>query len=217
MRQNRFPALLFLLFSLFLLPTAVEAQVPDSIRADSARADTTGAQLFEVRGVTVVVPRPVSTTGGVSAVEVDLDSMVVQPAPTLEQILREMPLVQIRRNSRGEAQPALRGGEDRQIGVLVDGVPLTLGWDARTDLSIIPTAAAQNLNLIRGLSSVLHGPNVLGGVVELDIARGAERQRPPRTLQVDLGVDHVGAWALGLTGGKLLESGSGSWVLRGGF
>lgn len=217
MENRRSPVLVLFFSSLLSLPNTVDAQIPDSIKADTARADTTGAQLFEVPGVTVVVPRPVSTTGGVSAVEVNLDSMVVRPAPTLEQILREMPLIQIRRNSRGEAQPALRGGEDRQIGVLVDGVPLTLGWDARTDLSIIPTAAAQNLNLIRGLSSVLHGPNVLGGVVELDIARGAERQHPPRLFQVDLGVDHVGAWALGLSGGKFLESGSGSWVLRGGF
>jgi iron complex outermembrane receptor protein len=212
MRTIRFHFLPFLLLP-FAAPSArAGCQIPDSIKAD-----TTGTQVIEVQGVTVVVPRPVSTTGGVSAVEVNLDSMVVQPAPTLEQILREMPLVQIRRNSRGEAQPALRGGEDRQIAVLVDGVPLTLGWDARTDLSIIPAAAAQKLNLIRGLSSVLHGPNVLGGVVELDIARGAGRQRPPRPFQADLGVNHVGAWSLGLAGGTFLESGSGTWVLRGGF
>lgn len=212
MRRNRFHFLSTTLLSLLAFPVPATGQIPDSIKADTA-----GTQVIRVEGVTVVVPRPVSTTGGVSAVEVNLDSMVVQPAPTLEQILREMPLVQIRRNSRGEAQPALRGGEDRQIGILVDGVPLTLGWDARTDLSIIPTAAAQNLNLIRGLSSVLHGPNVLGGVVELDIARGAQRQYPPRPYQVDMGADQVGAWAVGLSGGKFLESGSGTWVVRAGF
>lgn len=201
-----------LLFLLTLFgPSGVCAQIPDSLKVD-----TTKTPLYEVRGLTVLVPRPVSTTGGVSAVEVDLDSLVVQPAPTLEQLLREMPLVQIRRNSRGEAQPALRGGEDRQIAVLVDGVPITLGWDARTDLSIIPVAAAQNLNIIRGLSSVLHGPNVLGGVVELDVARGAQRQRPPRPIQFDLGLDHTGARSLSLAGGKFLETGDGTLVIRGG-
>ncbi len=201
-----------LLLLLLFAPSGANGQIPDSLKAD-----TTRNPLYEVRGVTVMVPRPVSTTGGVSAVEVELDSMAVQPAPTLEQVLREMPLIQIRRNSRGEAQPALRGGEDRQIAVLVDGVPLTLGWDARTDLSVIPVSAAQSLNLIRGLSSVLHGPNVLGGVVELDVARGAERQRPPRPLQVDLGVDQTGARSIGLTGGRFLETSDGSWVLRGGI
>jgi iron complex outermembrane receptor protein len=194
------------------LPARAGGQIPDSLRADSSRTP-----VYELQGLTVTVPRPVSTTGGVSAVEVELDSMTVQPAATLEQVLREMPLIQIRRNSRGEAQPALRGGEDRQIAVLVDGVPLTLGWDARTDLSVIPSTAAQSLHLIRGLSSVLHGPNVLGGVVELDVARGAERQRPPKPFQVDLGLDHTGARSIGITGGKLMETGGGSWVIRSGF
>jgi iron complex outermembrane receptor protein len=209
MRKNS--TLTLTLFLLASPQSALHGQIPDSIRGD-----TVGTPVFEVRGVTVVVPRPVSTTGGVSAVEVNLDSMAVTPAPTLEQVLRDIPLVQIRRNSRGEAQPALRGGEDRQIAVLVDGVPLTLGWDARTDLSVIPLTAVQNLNLIRGLSSVLHGPNVLGGVVELDVARGAARQRPPRPFELGLGLDHTGARSLSLTGGTFLESGGGSWVLRAG-
>ena len=33
----------------------------------------------------------------------------------MDQVLRAMPLIQIRQNSRGEMQPALRGSEDRQI------------------------------------------------------------------------------------------------------
>ncbi len=209
-----FPGLLLILLLGTFLPAGlheVRGQQPDTLRVDTA-----GTPVYEVQGLTIVVPRPVSTTGGASAVEVNLDSLMVAPAPTLAQVLREMPLIQIRRNSRGEAQPALRGGEDRQIAVLVDGVPLTLGWDARTDLSIIPLTAAQNLNLIRGLSSVLHGPNVLGGVVEIDVARGSERQRPPRPLQLDLGMDHTGARTLGISGGTFLESGDGSWILRGG-
>jgi iron complex outermembrane receptor protein len=149
-------------------------------------------------------------------VEIALDSMAMRPAPTLEQVLREMPLIQIRRNSRGEAQPALRGAEDRQIAILMDGVPLTLGWDARTDLSVIPLTAAQRIIMARGLSSVLHGPNVLGGVIEVDVARGAERQQAPRPVQVDLSVDHTGARSVGLTGGGLAETAGGEWVLRAG-
>ena len=196
---------------LALAPASLSSQVPDSTRADTSRAP-----VFELLGLTVIVPRPVSTTGGASAVEVDLDSMVMRPAPTLEQVLREMPLIQIRRNSRGEAQPALRGGEDRQIAVFMDGIPLTLSWDARTDLSIIPLTSAQKIILIRGLSSVLHGPNVLGGVVEVDVARGADRQAAPRPLQVDLGLDHTGARSFGVAGGTLLATSRGEWVLRAG-
>ncbi|MFC1660316.1 TonB-dependent receptor plug domain-containing protein [Gemmatimonadota bacterium] len=206
-------SLAFLLIVTHLLPPSgvASGQVRDTLQADTSRVP-----VYQLRGLTVLVPRPVSTTGGASVVEMNLDSMVTMPAPTLEQVLREMPLIQIRRNSRGEAQPALRGGEDRQIAVLVDGIPLTLGWDHRTDLSVIPLTAAQRVNLIRGLSSVLHGPNVLGGVVEVDVARGAERQRVPRPLQVDMGLDHTGARSLGISGGALLESSMGDWVVRAG-
>lgn len=208
---------LVLILALFLPGLGISAQARDTIRVDTTQADTTRPQLFQLEGLTVLVPRPVSTTGGASAVEVSLDSMVMMPAPTLEQVLREMPLVQIRRNSRGEAQPALRGGEDRQIAIMVDGVPLTLGWDHRTDLSVIPLTAAQRISLIRGLSSVLHGPNVLSGVVEIDLARGADLQRPPRPIQIDLGADQTGARSLGLSGGTFVETSGGDWVLRAGI
>jgi len=129
MKRKNIPfTLLALAFLWAFVPGPLSSQIPDS-----TRADTTRIPIFELEGLTILVPRAVSTTGGASAVEVTLDSMMMRPAPTLEQLLREMPLIQIRRNSRGEAQPALRGGEDRQIAVVMDGVPLTLGWDARTE------------------------------------------------------------------------------------
>jgi len=194
-----------------LLQWPLGAQVADTVQVDTVRAP-----LFQVPGLTVLVPRPASTTGGASAVEVAMDSLMARPAPTLEQVLRDLPLIQIRRNSRGEAQPALRGGEDRQIAVLMDGVPLTLGWDGRTDLSVIPLTAAQRVDLVRGLSSVLYGPNVLGGAVEIDVARGAARQARPHPLQLDVGLDHALGRSLGVSGGALLDTRGGEWVLRAG-
>lgn len=194
------------------------ADLPAQVRPDTLPADTTAGfpRAFQVRGVTVRVPRTATDAGGVGAVEVRTDSMSVGPAPTLEDVLRELPLIQIRENSRGEAQPALRGAEDRQIAVLVDGVPLTLGWDHRTDLSVIPVTAARSIHLLRGLSSVLHGPNVLGGVVEIDVARGDDALPPPPALQLSAALDETGGATLSATAGRLTETGGGQWMLRGG-
>jgi iron complex outermembrane receptor protein len=194
-----------------VLQGALDAQAADTIRVDTVRVP-----VFEIPGLTVLVPRPASTTGGASAVEVPMDSVMAWPAPTLEQVLRDLPLIQIRRNSRGEAQPALRGGEDRHVAVLMDGVPLTLGWDGRTDLSVIPLTAAQRVDLVRGLSSLLYGPNVLGGAVEIDVARGAGRQARPRPVQLDMGLDHASGRSLGVTGGTLVETRDGEWIFRAG-
>ncbi len=195
-------------------PAQLRAQeIRDTLTSDAVAQDT----VFTLQGVTVNITRPVATSGGSSAVDIPLDSLHVAPAPTLEQVLRTVPLIQIRENSRGEAQPSLRGSDDRQIAVLVDGIPLTLGWDHRTDLSVIPLTAIQDIRLIRGLSSVLYGPNVLGGVISVNVARGSGRRDAPEPLMFTGGVDQTGATQLGGTGGGLLEGGAGQWLIRGGL
>lgn len=167
-------------------------------------------------GVRVEVPRPTATIGGSSAVEVSVDSARVIAAPTMEDFLRGMPFIQIRANSRGEAQPAMRGAEDRQIAVLLDGIPLTLGWDHRTDLSIVPLTAVRQLTLLRGLSSVLHGPNVLGGALEFDVARGASWQAPPPSASGAISIAQGGETNLAGTAAAVIVDDYVTWWVRGG-
>ncbi len=189
------------------VPAAAQ-EAPDSARA---RRDSTEGPVYAVPRLVVSVPRPIATAGGASAVVIRVDSLGVPAAPSLEQVLRELPLIQIRANSRGEAQPALRGAEDRQIAVVVDGIPITLGWDHRTDLSIIPLTSAREVRLVRGLPSLLSGPNALGGTVDIDVARGGL----PTAADAELGVtvDHVGGRSASLTGG----GSSAAWRYRAGL
>ena len=217
MVRPRKPTILFLLAATVMLlgmwPRATKAQARDSLRSDTIVDYPSTFRLDELR---VVAPRTLTATGGVGAIEIRLDSLASVPVPTLEQALREMPLVRVRINSRGEAQPSLRGATDRHIAVLVDGVPLTMGWDHRTDLSIIPLTAARSIHLLRGLSSVLYGPNVLAGVVSIDVARGVERLEAPPPATLSAAVDDNGAVILGATVARSLESGGGQWLVQGG-
>jgi len=184
----------------------------------AARADTTQRPdtVYAVEGLRVEVNRPVATAGGASAIRTRLDSVPTTPAPTLEEVLRQMPLILIQENSRGEAQPQLRGMESRQVAVLVDGVPLTIGWDNRTDLSVVPLSAARELTLVRGLSSVLHGPNALGGVVMVAMGEGPTRPVAPPPFQFSAGIDHRGGNAIAIGLGEMLRAGSGDLLLRAG-
>ncbi len=59
--------------------------------------------------------------------------------------------------------------------------------------------AARAIELYRGISSVLHGPNVLGGVVSIEIGR-SEVDPDARLNAVQAGVDETGAT---LFGGRL--------------
>ena len=181
----------------------------DSVRADSIRRATALPDL-EVRAV-----RPVITAGGAAAIRVRLDSLPLPPAPTLEQTLRQLPMLHIRRNSRGEAEISVRGSDSRQVAVLVDGIPLTLAWDARADVSALPATAFQEVSLVRGLSTMLHGPNVLGGVIELPVGHSSTRPERP-TAELVSGVDHVGGFGGSASMVVPLGGPAGRWMLRGG-
>ncbi|MDE2721021.1 TonB-dependent receptor [Candidatus Palauibacter polyketidifaciens] len=186
---------------------SVAAQVPDTVSRDTVS--------FRLRELRIEALRPVASVSGASAVRLSLQSPRVAAVPLLEEALREIPFLQVRENSRGEAQPTLRGTEARQLAVLVDGVPLTLGWDARTDLSLIPVDAAREIQLFRGISSVLHGPNVLGGVVSIEIGHGSVD--PDRRLNgMQGGMDATGAAFGGVRLGRTWSSGEGGVSVQAG-
>ncbi len=186
----------------------LSAQRPDSV----VMRDTS---VFRVEGIRIQAARPVTTVGGASALEARIDSLNLSPAPSVEEVLRALPLVHVRTNSRGEAEVSVRGSESRQVALLFDGVPLSLGWDARTDVSILPAGAATEVTVVRGLSSILHGPNVLGGVVEMNVAR-SEGTTASR-LDLTAGVDNLGGVGSTVVASSPIVTGGGRAVVRAGL
>jgi iron complex outermembrane receptor protein len=179
---------------------------------DSARADSLPLELKEI---VVRATKPITTVGGASGFELRLDSLRLPPAASLEMVLRELPALHLRRNSRGEAELSVRGSDSRQVAVLFDGVPLNLAWDGRADVSVIPSTGYQQVEFIRGLSSMLFGPNVLGGIV--DIKAGTSLRQPARTgLQLGAGVDRLGSFASSASVTLPGESAAGRWLVRAG-
>ena len=81
------------------------------------------------------------------------------------------PSASVRTNSRGEALVYLRGSGERQVTVLFDGAPLTVPWDRRVDLSAVPAGMVGEVAVAQGASSVVWGPNALGGAVDLRARR----------------------------------------------
>lgn len=199
----------FLLGAALLLPAApslLQAQVPDSLRQDTT-------MVFRVEGIRVQATRPVTRVGGASAVEVNLDSLRIPSGATTEEVLRELPMLHLRTNSRGEAEVTVRGSGSRQVAVLVDGIPLTLGWDGRTDVSVLPAGAVTDVTFVRGLSSLLHGPNVLGGVVEMQVGQGQDFPSAS-SLSVSAGLDDAGGYGTGVTGERPFTTSGGQGVVR---
>src|SRR5688572_14372852 len=184
----------------FALSTVTAQAPPDSTRV-------------RLEPVTVSGARSAAVVGGASAVVVRTEALTSSPAPRLEQALRETPFVHVRQNSRGEMELSVRGSDSRQAAVLLDGVPITLGWDHRTDPSLVPITGAQRLVVVRGLGSLLNGPNTLGGTIEVEHDPAADTD-----VWVGGGVDETGAVVTTLGGGRhIAQAGGGSLSLRGGL
>jgi iron complex outermembrane recepter protein len=184
-----------------LIPRALTAQLPADTTRDTARV--------KLEAVTVTSARATAVVGGASATVIRPAEVRSSPAPLLEQVLRESPFVHVRQNSRGEMELSVRGSDSRQAAVLLDGVPMTLGWDHRTDPSLIPVTGTRSITIVRGLGSLLNGPNTLGGTIEVDHGAGAGNDA-----WVGGGVDENGALVTTLGGERMLTP---SLAVRGGF
>ena len=179
---------------------------------DTTRTDSTAQRL---KAVTVSAARSVETTSGASTIVVQPLELRASPAPVLEQALRESPGVHVRLNSRGETELSVRGSDTRQAAVLVDGVPMTLGWDHRTDPSVIPISGADRVVIVRGLNTLLNGPNTLGGSIE--VSHDPLRQSGAR-LNAGFGVDEHGSVVGSFSGGNRIAGvGGGFLSLRAGM
>ncbi|MGH7677402.1 MAG: TonB-dependent receptor plug domain-containing protein [Gemmatimonadaceae bacterium] len=177
--------------------------------ADSAK-DSTRVRL---KAVTVTSTRAAAVVGGASAAVVVPDQLRASPAPLLDQALREAPFVHVRQNSRGEMELSVRGSDSRQAAVMLHGIPMTLGWDHRADPSLIPITGSQSIVIVRGLGTLLNGPNTLGGSVEVNHERG-----PAREAWASAGFDHTSALVTSLGGGReLTRVAGGPLAVRGGF
>ncbi len=109
----------------------------------------------------MINPRPVQAT------QYRLEDLEQVRPLALPDILLQAPGAVVGTNSRGETLVQFRNGSERQTQLFFDGAPLTVPWDQRLDLSLVPTTALGRVVVTTGPSSVCFGPNSAGGVIEL--------------------------------------------------
>jgi outer membrane receptor for ferrienterochelin and colicins len=70
----------------------------------------------------------------------------------------------------------LRGYDSRRVLVLVDGLPLVGRVNGNLDLSRLPLAAVERVEIVRGPQSTLYGSDALGGVINVVTRLGRGRR-----------------------------------------
>lgn len=89
-------------------------------------------------------------------------------ASSIDNIVKLLPSAKVQTNSRGETLLFLRGAGERQISLFFDGIPMNIPWDNRIDLSLVPAEAVGEISIIKGVPSVVYGPNAVSGVVNIN-------------------------------------------------
>ncbi len=122
------------------------------------------------------------------------DSLVDRQPRSLADVLRGIAGVSVRANSRGETVARIRGAEERQTQVFLDGAPLGVPWDGRVDLGLLPAGLLGEARVLKGAAPIEYGVNAVAGVVDFQTRQSAQGS-----------FAHLEAGSLG--------SGSGSLVL----
>ncbi len=110
---------------------------------------------------------------------------VVEPTPedvragkTVADLLEELPGFQVvRSGSSGQGQSVtLRGGNTRQVTVLLEGIPLDDPGSGAVDLSLLPLEAVEAVEVYRGSSGSRAGSGAMGGAVVIRLRRGGRTE-----------------------------------------
>jgi iron complex outermembrane receptor protein len=81
---------------------------------------------------------------------------------------------------RNELGVYVRGFDLRQVPLFIDGIPVYVPYDGYVDLGRFTTFDVGQVNVAKGFSSVLYGPNALGGAINV-VSR-----RPQRAFEADV-------------------------------
>jgi iron complex outermembrane receptor protein len=132
-------------------------------------------------------------------VSLDADAIIDRQPRTIGDALRGLPGVSVRPNSRGESVPRIRGAEERQTQVFLDGAPLTVPWDGRISLDLLPAGLAGSITVRKGAVPIEYGTNAVAGVVDIISRRGGHDGRGNGVT----GVAQLGTYGIVNAGGVL--------------
>lgn len=188
--------LTFLLFPLIGL-----CQQNNSVATDSVK----NANMFMLGEVVIINNKTKDTLNRVTT-----KKMESQNKMNVSQALNMLPGVSLTTSGpRNESMVSIRGFDLRQVPVYMDGIPVYVPYDGYVDLARFTTFDLAAIDVSKGFSSVLYGPNSLGGAINL-ISR-----KPSKILEYDGSFGMINS--NGYKGNINLGSNFGKFYVQGGY
>ncbi len=85
----------------------------------------------------------------------------------LSQVLELAPGINVREGGRGEKRVDVRGFDQRAVLLTLDGVPVYEPYNGIVNLDLFPLEMLQGVEIDRGASSALYGPNGMAGTIKM--------------------------------------------------
>lgn len=144
------------------------------IMAKVAEPETSLAdgQVFRL-GEVVVTEEKEAVSLATTVTEVSMKEIEAKGAKSVADALRFLPGVLVQSGGKGEVHVSIRGFEQNQVKVLIDGVPARENYFGTVDLSMLPADIISKITITKGASSVLYGSNTMGGVINIVTKKGS--------------------------------------------
>lgn len=124
------------------------------------------AETFSLGEVLVTASQPDIASSKIESV--DQNTMRLLNQETVGKALDALPGVTTTEGGpRNEQMITVRGFDLRQVPLFVDGIPVYVSYDGYVDLGRFNTFDLAAIDVSKGFSSVLYGPNTLGGAINL--------------------------------------------------
>ena len=156
---------------LALLNTCAYAQVKDSTKVNQLKevviSDTKFAQSKEKSGKVIEV--------------ITAEDLAKKSGQSLATVLSQVAGVEINGNQSANGKNLgyyIRGGKNRQVLVVIDGIPVTdaSGISFEYDLRLLPVEQVERIEIMKGAASTLYGTGAATGVINITLKKSAKNE-----------------------------------------
>jgi outer membrane cobalamin receptor len=131
-----------------------------------------------------------------SVVDVKLTEINQTDGNNITDPLKYLPGLYITTTSKNESRIYMRGYDQRQVTVFLDGVPIYEPYSGTIDLSNLPKSSIEKITVSKGMPSLAYGSNSMGGSINF-ITK--DRMDKTAMLEIESGAAH--STSFGLSGG----------------
>lgn len=147
-------------------------------------------------GEVIVTSSNSSLVNSSSVVDIKLDEINQTDGYNATDPLKYLPGLYITTTSKNESRIYMRGYDQRQVTVFLDGVPIYEPYSGLVDLSNLPKSSIEKITVSKGMPSLAYGSNSMGGTVNF-----ITKDRMDKTVSLKLESGAAHSTSFGLSGG----------------